>query len=67
MDFNRMPLQRISKQDRDLAVKLCDEGNLPEPVFDLFWYISMAWSWKTPVEDEFYRAFKKFVSQYAVD
>ena len=61
-----MSFRKISRQDRDMAVRLCDEGGLPEHVHDLFVYIALAWSWGKPVEEGFYRGFKKFVSQYRV-
>ena len=62
--FNGMPLKKVSKQDHDLAVRLCDEVKLPEDVYELFVYISMAWSCKMPIDDEFHRAFQKFSLQY---
>ena len=37
----------------------------PDHVHDLFVYIAMAWSCGMPVEDTFYRGFKKFAVQYS--
>ncbi len=62
-----MRLKKVRKKDHDLAVRLCEEGNLPEHVIDLFFCISRAWSWKMPIDDEFYQAFKKFSLQYSRD
>ncbi len=57
--------KKISKQDRDLAMRLCNEVRLPDDVHDLFMYIEMAWSLGMPVEETFYRGFKKFAVQYS--
>ena len=57
--------KNISKQDHDLAVRLCNEVRLPDHVHDLFVYIAMAWSCGMPVEETFYRGFKKFAIQYS--
>ncbi len=56
---------KISKKDHDLAARLCDEVRLPDHVHDLFVYIVLAWSWGMPVEETFYRGFKKFAVQYS--